>query len=126
MKRGKDAGNKKLTWGVFSQTLLNIDVLSRCIASIQLHKRVYQVPHRKATPIGCYKIALKIYPMIIIPTIVIPKNNARSCHRMTLLKIIDSGIEIVTIAVINDKAVPSGTPLPTSASMTGITLTEFA
>jgi len=40
LKRGKDASNKKLIWGVFSQTLLNIDVLSRCIVSIQLHKRV--------------------------------------------------------------------------------------
>ena len=73
-----------------------------------------------------YKIALKIHPMIIIPTIVIPKKAARSCHLITFFNIMDSGIDTVTIAVIKARAVPKGTPFWTNASITGITLIEFA
>ena len=64
--------------------------------------------------------------MIIIPVKVIPKKSAKSCHLITFFRIMDSGIDTVTIAVIKAKAVPKGTPLPTRASITGITLTEFA
>jgi len=64
--------------------------------------------------------------MMIIPIMVIPKNIPKSCHFITFLSIMPSGIETVTIAVINANAVPIGTPLPTNASITGITLTEFA
>ena len=45
---------------------------------------------------------------------------------MTFFNIKISGIETVTMEVINAKAVPKGTPLPTNASITGITLTELA
>lgn len=55
-----------------------------------------------------------------------PKNKPKSCQPMTFFKIKPSGMETVTMAVINAKAVPKGTPLPTIASITGITLTEFA
>lgn len=61
-----------------------------------------------------------------MPTKVIPKNQANSCQRITFFRIIDSGMETVTMAVIKAKAVPRGTPLPTKASITGITLTELA
>ena len=64
--------------------------------------------------------------MITTPVKVVPKNQAKSCHFITFFKIIDSGIETVTIAVINARAVPRGTPLPNNAYMTGITLTELA
>ena len=64
--------------------------------------------------------------MMTIPTSVMPKNQAKSCHFMIFFKIIDSGTDTVTIAVIKASAVPSGTPLPTNASMTGMTLTELA
>ena len=61
-----------------------------------------------------------------MPKMVIPKNKANSCHFMTLLNINISGKETVTMAVMNAKAVPMGTPFPTSASIIGMTPTEFA
>ena len=64
--------------------------------------------------------------MIIIPVRVIPKNKPKSCQPITFFKIKPSGTETVTMAVIKAKAVPKGTPLPTIASITGITLTELA
>ena len=64
--------------------------------------------------------------MIIIPTMVIPKNMVKSCQRITFFRIKTCGTETVTMAVIKDKAVPNGTPFWTNASITGITLTEFA
>ncbi len=64
--------------------------------------------------------------MTMIPVKVTPKKSAKSCQRITFFKIMDSGIDTVTIAVIKAKAVPKGTPLPTKASITGMTLTELA
>ena len=66
------------------------------------------------------------YPIIIIPTVVIPKNMAKSCQRIIFLSINASGSEMVTVAVIKAKTVPNGAPLLTNASIIGITLTEPA
>lgn len=73
-----------------------------------------------------YKTALNKYPIKIIPTVVIPKNIASSCQRITFLRMIASGSESVTIAVMKASIVPRGAPFWTRASIIGITLIEFA
>ena len=57
---------------------------------------------------------------------VIPKKDIRSGHFISLFNINASGSDKVTVAVIKARAEPIGTPLPTNASITGITLTELA
>ena len=47
--------------------------------------------------------------MITMPVSVIPQNQASSCQRITFLRIISSGMEIVTIEVMKANAVPRGT-----------------
>lgn len=69
---------------------------------------------------------LNIYPINIIPRVVIPKNIANNFQLIAFFKINASGMENVTVAVMKANAVPSGTPLSIKASITGITLTEFA
>ena len=64
--------------------------------------------------------------MNIIPNTVTPKNVKRSGHFITFFNINASGSERVTVAVINARAEPSGTPFSTNASITGTTLTELA
>jgi len=53
----------------------------------------------------------------MIPAMVMPKKRASNCHFMTFFKIRPSGMEMVTMAVMNAKAVPRGTPLPTKVSI---------
>jgi len=54
------------------------------------------------------------------------KKATKSGQRITFFKISASGIESVTMAVMNAKAVPREAPFPIIASITGITLTELA
>lgn len=64
--------------------------------------------------------------MDIIPIVVMPKNVRRSGNFITFRKINASGIERVTVAVMNANAVPRDIPFSMRTPTIGMTLSEFA
>ncbi len=64
--------------------------------------------------------------MSMMPKVVMEKKIANSCHFIAFFKIKASGIDNVTVAVMNDNAVPKGIPLSIKTSIIGITETELA
>jgi len=61
-----------------------------------------------------------------MPMMVMLKKVNSNCFFMSFASIKLSGIEIVTVAVINARAEPIGIPLLTKASIIGMTPTELA
>lgn len=64
-------------------------------------------------------IKLNRYPMRIIDSVVIPKKIKISCKLITLFSIIASGKLRAAIAIINDRAVPNGTPFSNKVTAIG-------
>ncbi len=65
-------------------------------------------------------IALNKYPVIIIPTVTIPRNIANNLGFTTLLSIIIEGRDKAVTLIINASTVPIGTPAINNASAIGI------
>lgn len=62
----------------------------------------------------------------MLPMVVIPKKIVKSFNEMAFFRINASGIDRVTVEVMNASPVPIGTPFDTSAWIMGITLIELA